>query len=52
MHGNFNRNEAAGTGSANYHKLVDVIDSKRKIKLDIWDMAGSDHYRNLAKINF
>ena len=54
MKGSFARDQAAGTGAANYQKLVDVEvnDIKRQIKLDIWDMAGQDHYRNQAKIHF
>ena len=42
IHGGFRRDEAPGTGAANYQKVVDVevMDTKSQIKLDIWDMAG------------
>ena len=54
LSGTFNRDLAHTTGAANYQKVVnvEVEDVPRKIKLDIWDTPGQDHYHTTARIHF
>lgn len=43
--------ENPSTGGANYtSKTVDFEEEKQKIKFEIWDTAGQEKFRSLAKV--
>ena len=46
----FDPNSVTSLGASFISKPLHIIDKKKSLKLDIWDTAGQEKYRSLAKI--
>ena len=50
IHGYFTENTTSTTGANYASKILEFKDYKKKLQYNIWDTAGQEKYRGLAKI--
>ena len=50
IHDTFNQNEVTSLGASYISKTVSFPEYGKSIKFDIWDTAGQEKYRSLAKV--